>query len=102
MKTAIIFGVTGQDGSHLADLLLEKNYQVTGVTRRTSTDNTTRISHILNNENFKLASGDITDASSVLNILREHGEVDEVYNLAAQSHVAVSFTKFGRSTNDRF
>ena len=53
MKTAIIFGVTGQDGSHLADLLLEKNYQVTGVTRRTSTDNTTRISHILNNENFR-------------------------------------------------
>ena len=95
MKTAIIFGVTGQDGSHLADLLLEKNYQVTGVTRRTSTDNTIRISHILNNENFKLASGDITDASSVLNILREHGEVDEVYNLAAQSHVAVSFNQPG-------
>ena len=95
MKTAIIFGVTGQDGSHLADLLLEKNYQVTGETRRTSTDNTTRISHILNNENFKLASGDITDASSVLNILREHGEVDEVYNLAAQSHVAVSFNQPG-------
>lgn len=95
MKTAIIFGVTGQDGSHLADLLLEKNYQVTGVTRRTSTDNTTRISHILNNENFKLASGDITDTSSVLNILRQHGEVDEVYNLAAQSHVAVSFNQPG-------
>jgi GDPmannose 4,6-dehydratase len=95
MKTAIIFGVTGQDGSHLSDLLLEKNYQLTGVTRRTSTDNTTRISHILNNENFKLASGDITDASSVLNILREHGEVDEVYNLAAQSHVAVSFNQPG-------
>ena len=95
MKTAIIFGVTGQDGSHLADLLLEKNYQVTGVTRRTSTDNTTRISHILNNENFKLASGDITDASSVLNILKNHGEVDEVYNLAAQSHVAVSFNQPG-------
>jgi len=95
MKTAIIFGITGQDGSHLADLLLEKNYQVTGVTRRTSTDNTTRISHILNNENFKLASGDITDTSSVLNILRQHGEVDEVYNLAAQSHVAVSFNQPG-------
>ena len=95
MKTAIIFGVTGQDGSHLADLLLEKNYKVTGVTRRTSTDNTTRISHILNNENFRLASGDITDASSVLNILREHAEVDEVYNLAAQSHVAVSFNQPG-------
>lgn len=95
MKTAIIFGVTGQDGSHLADLLLEKNYSVTGVTRRTSTDNTTRISHILNNENFKLASGDITDSSSVLNIFKNHGEVDEVYNLAAQSHVAVSFNQPG-------
>ena len=95
MKTAIIFGVTGQDGSHLSDLLLEKNYQVTGVTRRTSTDNTTRISYLLNNENFKLASGDITDASSVLNILKNHGQVDEVYNLAAQSHVAVSFNQPG-------
>ncbi len=95
MKTAIIFGITGQDGSHLADLLLEKNYKVTGVTRRTSTDNTTRISHLLNNENFKLASGDITDTSSVLNILREHEQVDEVYNLAAQSHVAVSFKQPG-------
>ena len=95
MKTAIIFGITGQDGSHLADLLLEKNYKVTGVTRRTSTDNTTRISHILNNKNFRLASGDITDASSVLNILREHEQVDEVYNLAAQSHVAVSFKQPG-------
>lgn len=95
MKTAIIFGVTGQDGSHLADLLLEKNYQVTGVTRRTSTDNTTRISHTLNNENFKLASGDITDSSSVLNILKEHEKVDEIYNLAAQSHVAVSFKQPG-------
>ena len=95
MKTAIIFGVTGQDGSHLADLLLEKNYSVIGATRRTSTDNTTRISHILNNDNFKLVSGDITDSSSVLNIFKNHGEVDEVYNLAAQSHVAVSFNQPG-------
>jgi len=95
MKTAIIFGVTGQDGSHLADLLLEKNYSVIGATRRTSTDNTTRISHILNNNNFKLVSGDITDSSSVLNIFKNHGEVDEVYNLAAQSHVAVSFNQPG-------
>ena len=95
MNTAIIFGVTGQDGSHLSEMLLEKNYKVTGVTRRTSTDNTTRISHLLNNENFKLASGDITDHSSVLNILKEHDQVDEVYNLAAQSHVAVSFKQPG-------
>jgi len=95
MNTAIVFGVTGQDGSHLSELLLERKYKVTGVTRRTSTDNTERISHLLGNENFKLASGDITDNSSVLNILREHDQVDEVYNLAAQSHVAVSFKQPG-------
>lgn len=87
---ALIFGVTGQDGSHLADLLLSKNYDVVGVTRRSSTDNTSRIKHILNNSRFKLVEGDITDCSSVLNILNtEH--VDEIYNLAAQSHVGTSF-----------
>lgn len=91
MKTAIIFGVTGQDGSHLADLLLEKNYSVIGVSRRSSTDNTGRIKHILSNENFKLVQGDITDAFSVSGILKEYVHVDEIYNLAAQSHVAVSF-----------
>ena len=91
MKTAIIFGVTGQDGSHLADLLLEKNYKVVGVSRRSSTDNTDRIRHILNNENFILVQGDITDAFSVSRILKEYVHVDEIYNLAAQSHVAVSF-----------
>jgi len=95
MKTAIIYGVTGQDGSHLADLLLEKDYTVHGVSRRTSTDNTTRISHLLNNDKFKLLEGDITDQSSVLNTLSYHGHVDEVYNLAAQSHVAVSFNQPG-------
>ena len=71
MKSAIIFGVTGQDGSHLADLLLEKNYSVIGVSRRSSTDNTGRIKHILSNENFKLVQGDITDAFSVSGILKE-------------------------------
>ena len=91
MKSAIIFGVTGQDGSHLADLLLEKNYSVIGVSRRSSTDNTGRIKHILSNENFKLFQGDITDAFSVSGILKEYVHVDEIYNLAAQSHVAVSF-----------
>ena len=91
MKSAIIFGVTGQDGSHLADLLLEKNYRVIGVSRRSSTDNTCRIKHILSNENFALVQGDITDAFSVSKILKEHVHVDEIYNLAAQSHVAVSF-----------
>jgi|TARA_B100000085_G_scaffold263882_1_gene270360 GDPmannose 4,6-dehydratase len=95
MKTAIIYGVTGQDGSHLADLLLEKDYKVYGVSRRTSTDNTTRISHLQDNDEFKLLEGDITDQSSVLNTLSYHAQVDEVYNLAAQSHVAVSFNQPG-------
>jgi len=95
MKTAIIYGVTGQDGSHLADLLLEKEYNVYGVSRRVSTDNTTRIKHLENNDRFKLLEGDITDQSSVLNTLNYHGHVDEVYNLAAQSHVAVSFKQPG-------
>ena len=88
---AIIFGVTGQDGSHLADLLLEKNYQVIGISRRTSTDNTGRIKHLLDNERFEVVEGDITDVFSVGHILSEHADVDEIYNLAAQSHVAVSF-----------
>jgi len=88
---AIIFGITGQDGSHLADLLLEKNYQVVGVCRRSSTDNTERIKHILDDKRLKLIQGDITDAHSINNILKEHADVDEIYNLAAQSHVAVSF-----------
>ena len=91
MKSAIIFGVTGQDGSHLADLLIDKNYSVVGVSRRSSTDNTDRIKHILDNENFNLVQGDITDAFSVSRILKEYVHVDEIYNLAAQSHVAVSF-----------
>lgn len=88
---AIIFGITGQDGSHLADLLLSKDYHVVGVSRRASTDNTQRIKHILDNERFELVQGDITDAYSVINILKKHEDVDEIYNLAAQSHVAVSF-----------
>jgi GDPmannose 4,6-dehydratase len=88
---AIITGITGQDGSHLADLLLEKGYDVVGVSRRSSTDNTHRIKHILNHERFSLAQGDITDVHSIINILKAHGDVNEIYNLAAQSHVAVSF-----------
>ena len=91
MKKAIIFGVTGQDGSHLSDLLISKNYQVVGVTRRSSTDNTSRLKHLLKDKRFILIEGDITDPHSVLNVLSEHANVDEVYNLAAQSHVAVSF-----------
>lgn len=95
MKTAIIFGVTGQDGSHLADLLVAKDYEVYGVSRRTSTPNTERIFHLMGNPKFKLLEGDVTDQSSVINILKCHEKVDEVYNLAAQSHVAVSFNQPG-------
>ena len=91
MKKAIVFGITGQDGSHLADLLLEKNYKVIGVSRRVSVDTSKRVKHILDHENLKLISGDITDAHSVINILKDHQDAAEVYNLAAQSHVAVSF-----------
>lgn len=92
---AIIFGVTGQDGSHLAELLLSKGYQVVGVSRRVSVDNTQRIRHLTNKDGFELVSGDITDPHSVMNILKGNGKVEEVYNLAAQSHVAVSFKQPG-------
>lgn len=95
MKSAIIFGVTGQDGSHLADLLLEKNYIVTGVKRRSSSDNTQRIQHIITNPNFNLLEGDITDSCSIYNILKSNPVVDEIYNLAAQSHVGTSFKQPG-------
>jgi GDPmannose 4,6-dehydratase len=88
---AIITGVTGQDGSHLADLLLSKNYEVIGIARRASTDTTQRIKHLSNTPNFKLVEGDITDTSSIINILKNTAHVDEIYNLAAQSHVGTSF-----------
>jgi len=94
---AIITGVTGQDGSHLTDLLLEKGYEVVGVSRRTSTDNTERIKHVLDHPNFTLESGDIADSSSLVRILENHGHGLQVefYNLAAQSHVAESFKQPG-------
>jgi GDPmannose 4,6-dehydratase len=85
---AIIFGITGQDGSYLAELLLEKGYTVIGVTRRVSVDTLQRISHIL--PQLEIIEGDITDAFSVNNIINEV-EPDEIYNLAAQSHVGTSF-----------
>ena len=88
---AIITGITGQDGSHLADLLLEKNYEVIGVARRCSVDTRERIKHLSNCTKFKLIEGDVTDVSSVINIFKNNDNVDEVYNLAAQSHVGVSF-----------
>ena len=92
---AIIFGVTGQHGSHLVDLLLAKNYYVVGVARRCSVDNTSRLHHIKTHNCFELFEGDITDAHSVAGVLTEHKDVNEIYNLAAQSHVATSFKQPG-------
>ena len=85
---AIIFGITGQDGSYLAELLLEKGYEVVGITRRVSVSTLNRINHIL--PKIKIVEGDITDAFSVSNVIKEE-EPDEIYNLAAQSHVGTSF-----------
>ena len=95
MKKALITGITGQDGSYLAELLLTKGYEVHGIKRRTSMINTTRIDHLYQesdhiNRNFILHYGDLTDSSSLLKIINQV-EPDEIYNLAAQSHVAVSF-----------
>lgn len=89
-KTALITGVTGQDGSHLADLLLSKGYEVTGVVRRSSTDTTERVDHLTDNCRFHLVEGDITDVSSMSGIMTSL-KPDEMYNLAAQSHVGTSF-----------
>ena len=95
MKKALITGVTGQDGSYLAEFLLKKGYEVHGIKRRASSLNTQRIDHIFedphsDNIRFKLHYGDLTDSSNLTRILRDI-EPDEVYNLGAQSHVAVSF-----------
>jgi GDPmannose 4,6-dehydratase len=95
MKKALITGVTGQDGSYLAELLLEKGYEVHGIKRRASSFNTQRIDHIYqdpheSNPHLKLHYGDLSDTSNLTRIISEV-EPDEVYNLAAQSHVAVSF-----------
>ena len=97
MKLAVITGITGQDGSYLCDLLLSKDYIVWGLIRKTSTNNTSRIQHLLNNNNLILKYGDLTDSSNLLSILLEIKnkytslERLEVYNLAALSHVQVSF-----------
>ena len=103
MKKALITGITGQDGSYLAELLLEKGYLVFGLVRRSSSFNRNRIEHIIINRNriehitkgnisnnFKLLYGDLSDSSS-LNRLVEKIEPDEIYNLGAQSHVQISF-----------
>ena len=89
-KKALITGITGQDGSYLAELLLSKGYEVHGIIRRSSSFNTSRISSILENENLKTYYGDVTDTSNINRIL-EKVEPNEIYNLAAQSHVKVSF-----------
>ena len=94
-KRALITGITGQDGSYLAELLLEKGYEVHGIKRRASSFNTQRIDHIYQDihataPQLKLHYGDLTDTSNLTRILREV-EPDEIYNLGAQSHVAVSF-----------
>lgn len=89
-KKALITGITGQDGSYLAQFLLEKEYEVHGMIRRSSTSNTQRIDHLIQAQNIKLHYGDLTDASSITSIIAKV-QPDEIYNLAAQSHVAVSF-----------
>ena len=94
MKRAVVFGVTGQDGSYLSDLLLSLGYKVFGVARRASVDNTTRIAHLLYCKRFELVQGDITDFGSVYRILTKT-KPHEVYNLAAQSHVWTSFEQPG-------
>jgi GDPmannose 4,6-dehydratase len=95
MKTALITGVTGQDGAYLAELLLSKGYKVHGVKRRSSLFNTERIDHLYQdphekNINFKLHYGDLTDSTNIIRIIQET-QPDEIYNLAAMSHVKVSF-----------
>jgi len=95
MKTALITGITGQDGAYLAEFLLNKGYQVHGIKRRSSLINTARIDHLYqdpheNNRKLILHHGDLTDSTSLIRIIQEV-QPDEIYNLAAQSHVAVSF-----------
>ena len=90
MKKALITGITGQDGSFLAEFLLEKGYEVYGITRRISISNTARIDHLIKAGSVTLYEGDLSDATSMIKIL-DKVKPDEVYNLAAQSHVQVSF-----------
>ena len=95
MKKALITGITGQDGSYLAEFLLDKDYEVHGIKRRASSLNTQRIDHLyedphVSNPRLKLHYGDLTDTSNLTRLIRDI-EPDEIYNLGAQSHVAVSF-----------
>ena len=102
-RVALITGITGQDGSYLAEFLLEKGYQVHGIKRRASSFNTERIDHIYQdphteNRNFVLHYGDLTDSSNITRIIQQV-QPDEIYNLGAQSHVAVSFE--GEGTDEK-
>ena len=95
MKKALITGITGQDGSYLAEFLLDKGYEVHGIKRRASSFNSQRIDHLyqdrhIEDTNFKLYYGDLTDSTNIIRIIQEV-RPDEIYNLAAQSHVKVSF-----------
>ena len=97
MKVALITGITGQDGSYLSELLLDKEYKVWGIIRKASSINTNRIEHLYNNKNLVLRYGDLTDSINISKILNEiyleYPELErlEVYNLGAMSHVKVSF-----------
>lgn len=90
MKKALITGITGQDGSYLAELLISKNYEVHGIVRRSSVSNTERIDHLIAENAVTLHDGDLSDSSSIIRVVNEV-RPDEIYNLAAQSHVQVSF-----------
>ena len=89
-KTALITGITGQDGSYLAEFLLKKGYSVHGIVRRSSISNTYRIDHLLKDKLITIHDGDLSDSSSLIRIINLV-KPDEIYNLAAQSHVQVSF-----------
>jgi len=89
MKRALITGVTGQDGSYLAELLLEKGYEVFGMVRMSSANNLDRLKPILSNDKFHILYGDMTDEASLYNVVKTSSP-DEIYNLAAQSHVGLS------------
>src|ERR1041385_5543701 len=95
MKKALITGITGQDGAYLTEMLLKKGYEVHGIKRRASLFNTDRIDHLYQDPHeedirFTLHHGDLTDATSLIRVI-QHIQPDEIYNLGAQSHVAVSF-----------
>ena len=89
-KIALITGITGQDGSYLAEFLLEKGYEVHGIVRRASISNTARIDHLLAKNAIRIHDGDLSDSSSLIRIINLV-QPDVIYNLAAQSHVQVSF-----------